>query len=127
MRSMPRQTCVVLGFCVAIALGAISTAIAANPDHVQQLKETRQCASCDLTEAALSGVQLEGANLAGANLSNADLYGANLRGANLAGAVLNGANLKLADLSGAVDADLTGADTDSRTVCPNGTQGPSCN
>jgi pentapeptide repeat protein len=125
MRSM--STRLVLFVCIAIALGAIATVIAANADQVQQLKDTHQCAACDLTDARLSGAQLEGADLSGANLSNADLYGANLRGANLAGAVLNGANLKLADLSGAVDADLTGAATDERTVCPNGNAGPSCN
>ena len=126
MRSMSRQTCVVLAFCAAIALGAIGTAIAANADQLQQLKETHKCASCDLTDAQLSGLQLQGADLSGANLSNATFYGTNLAGANLAGAVLNGANFRLANLGGALDADLSGAITDAGTVCPSGDPGP-CN
>ena len=114
-------------FCSVAALGAIGTAIAANPDQVQQLRDTKSCAGCDLTDAQLTGAQLDGADLSGANLSNAILYGANLSGANLAGAVLNGADLKLANLTGALDADLSGAQMDERTICPSGNAGPTCN
>lgn len=108
---------------VAVLIGV---AAAANPDQVQQLRDTKSCAGCDLTDAQLSGAQLQGADLSGANLSNANLYGANLNGANLAGAVFNGADLKLASLDGATDANLAGADTDTRTICPAGNAGP-CN
>jgi hypothetical protein len=126
MRSISPHARLIVFFCLA-ALGAIGTAIAANPDHVQQLRETKSCPGCDLTDAQLSGAQLAGSDLSGANFSNANLYGANLSGANLSGAVLNGADLKLANLTGAVDADLSGAQTDERTICPSGNAGPACN
>jgi len=116
-----------IGCLTAMLLAVlVSAAAAANPDQLQQLRETKSCAGCDLTDAQLSGAQLQGADLSGANLSNANLYGANLSGANLAGAVLNGVDLKLANLDGATDANLAGADTDTRTICPSGNAGP-CN
>ena len=116
-----------IGCFTALLLAAlVGVAAAANPDQVQQLRETKACAGCDLTDAQLSGAQLQGADLSGANLSNANLYGANLSGANLAGAVFSGADLKLANLDGAADANLAGADTDTRTICPAGNAGP-CN
>jgi len=52
MRSVPPVIRVALFAGFAIALGAIGTAVAANPDHVTQLLTTRQCPSCDLTDAS---------------------------------------------------------------------------
>ncbi|MDJ0618201.1 MAG: pentapeptide repeat-containing protein [Calothrix sp. MO_192.B10] len=69
---------------------------AGNPEHLKQLRETKQCQQCDLSGFNLSGVDLSFAVLVGANLS-----GANLRGANLKNADLTGTNLTKADLSGA--------------------------
>ena len=110
--------------CVWLMPGAAATA--ANPDHVDQLKGTHQCPSCDLSAAELNGLRLDNADLSGANLFGAQLYGASLRGANLASAIFQEANLRLANLSGAKDAVLTGAFTDARTICPDGANGP-CN
>lgn len=124
MKSFPRRSRLILGFCVAITLSVIGTALAANADHVEQLLRTNKCPLCDLSDAALGGKQLAGADLSGANLFNAVLYGANLRGANLAGAILSGTNLKMADLTGATAAAFAGAQTDERTICPNGLHGP---
>jgi len=114
----------ILFLFIAIALGAIGTAIAANADQVQQLLSTKKCSLCDLSDAQLGGKPLAGADLSGANLSNAVLYGTDLRGANLAGAVLNGANLKAANLTGAAGAAFAGTETDDRTICPSGNAGP---
>jgi uncharacterized protein YjbI with pentapeptide repeats len=70
----------------------------------------------DLSEAHLSGVQLERAELSGVQLRGADLSRAKLLLANLSGAVLqeadlSGADLLLANLSGAMllQANLSGA------------------
>lgn len=116
-----------LGFStILLSLGLSNTAQAANPNHVQQLLETRFCQGCDLRGADLRAAHLIGAdlrdadlsnaNLENANLEGADLTGANLEGANLAGtflnsAALNNANLAVADLSYAnlIQANLTGA------------------
>lgn len=97
---------------------------AENADQVKQLKETRQCAGCDLSNAKLSGLMAELANLERADLSGAVLYKARLRMARLKGASLSGANLTGADLRDARDANLSGATTDSTTVCPSGANGP---
>jgi uncharacterized protein YjbI with pentapeptide repeats len=71
-----------------MALGAAAPAFAANPEHVQQLLQTRECMRCDL-----SGADLSNAHLIGADLREANLVGANLQGSNLEGADLTGANL----------------------------------
>lgn len=81
---------------------------AGNPQHLKQLRETKQCAKCDLSGvdlkgadlsfAVLVGANLSGANLNGANLSNADLTGANLTGSDLSQANLNQAYLTNANL-----------------------------
>ncbi|MDY6783950.1 MAG: pentapeptide repeat-containing protein [Cyanobacteriota bacterium] len=73
-----------------------AAAFAANPAHLQRLRETNQCPNCDL-----SGANLEEANLFGANLINANLRGANLSGTNLGSANLTDANLSGANLSNA--------------------------
>lgn len=64
---------------------------AENIEHLNQLLQTKQCENCDLADAGLvminlQGANLRGANLVGANLSRADLTGADLRGANLTNA-----------------------------------------
>ena len=66
----------------------------------------------DLSKSRLSGANLTGANLTGANLTGAKLDVAYLTKATLVGAILKGADLAFADLSGAnlVTADLTLAD-----------------
>ncbi|MBW4582512.1 MAG: pentapeptide repeat-containing protein [Tildeniella nuda ZEHNDER 1965/U140] len=81
-------------------------------EQVQTLLATRQCSSCELSNAGLvyadlRGADLQRANLSRANLSRANLQGANLRGAILAGASLVGANLTGANLDGA---NLTATD-----------------
>jgi uncharacterized protein YjbI with pentapeptide repeats len=100
---------------LAMSLVTISfakPAKAENVEHVQQLLQTKQCPSCDLSQVGLvygnlSGADLSQADLSQANLSRANLSGANLSGASLAGATLVNANLSGTDLSGA---DLRGAD-----------------
>ena len=86
---------------ILIGFGAVLTSLcltlpvkAENPEHLKQLRETKQCQKCDLSGADLSGADLSFAVLVGANLS-----GANLKGANLSNADLSQANLKKADLS----------------------------
>jgi uncharacterized protein YjbI with pentapeptide repeats len=92
--------------------GITTTANAANPEHIRQLLQTKQCPNCDLSGAGLvmanlSGANLKGANLTGVNLSRANLSGADLRNANLTSAGLFGVNLSGAQLGGA---NLAGAD-----------------
>lgn len=106
-----------------IALMA-APATADNPDHVRQLRETRRCANCDLSNAQLGGVQVEMGVLRNANLRGAVLYKAVLRGTDFAGAVLTGANLSGADLTGARGINFSGATTDVETRCPDGSLGP---
>ena len=89
---------------------------------LDQLKSTKQCSACDLSNAPLAntnltGANLERANLLSANMSRANLTGANLSGANcmntsLPGASLVNTNLKSANLTGAnlSGANLYGAD-----------------
>ena len=80
---------------------------AENFNDLNQLLQTRQCESCDLSDAGLvmsnlKGANLRGANLVGADLSRADLTGADLSGANLSNASFFGANLSGVNLSGAI-------------------------
>lgn len=95
-----------------LAFGALAAAQQPAPtvaENAQKLKETRVCNKCDLR---------------GADLTAADLYGAQMKEANLTGAVFYEADLKMANLKGAIGANLTGATTDKRTVCPSGAAGP---
>jgi uncharacterized protein YjbI with pentapeptide repeats len=90
-----------------------------------------------LSGANLSGADLSRANLSEANLSEANLSEANLRGADLRGADLRGAKcsrlnidsarLHFAKCSGAIDLgqeQIDGADGNSETTLPDGTQHP---
>jgi hypothetical protein len=91
-----------LAMGVALLLGSWVSgpgAIAANPDHVTRLVETRTCPDCDLRGAELTGSYLRHANLRGANLAGARLNGADLRDAYLGQANLEGADLRNADLT----------------------------
>ena len=108
----------------ALAITALHTATAANPDHVATFRKTLACPGCDLSKEHFGNIQAPDAKLANANLREADLYGANLRGADLTGAILDGANLEMADLTGAIGAVLSAAQTDKRTTCPDGRVGP---
>jgi uncharacterized protein YjbI with pentapeptide repeats len=108
----------------AIAMASLVPALADNPEQVQQLRETRNCEGCNLAFASLDGVNAELGDLRGADLQGASLYGANLRGADLTGALFTDANLNGADLRNTKDANLSGAKTDERTQCPDGTRGP---
>jgi uncharacterized protein YjbI with pentapeptide repeats len=110
--------------CVTLLSFAAITLHAADTAQVEQLKNTRACSGCDLTDAQLGGLQLQRSDLTAANLSGAHLYMANLRNANLTGASLVGADLTAANLEGAKGADLSGATTSERTTCPNGKPGP---
>lgn len=80
----------------------------ANPEHLQQLLNTRICQKCDLSGADLSGVNLTGVDLSGANLTNANLSGTNLNGANLSDADLTNAKLTDTDLQNANLTNTTG-------------------
>jgi BTB/POZ domain-containing protein KCTD9 len=51
-----------------ISIAFATQARAANPEHVKQLLQTKQCKGCDLSNARLKGASLKGANLEGANL-----------------------------------------------------------
>lgn len=108
----------------AVFLCLLAVARAQNPDNVKQLKETRKCVACDLREAQLDGFNLELGDLRDSDLRLASLYTANLRGADLTGADLTGTNLSGANLEHTKGANLTGAVTNERTTCPNGSKGP---
>ena len=62
-----------------------NSASAFDPAHLQQLKNTGKCATCDLGGADLSGTDLGGTNLSGAKLISANLKYADLEGTNLSG------------------------------------------
>lgn len=95
------------GFGAAVILIVTATAaVAANPEHLQQLKQTRSCPHCDLSHSDLRTSELKNADLNHANLSHANLSGMNLSnttlsGANLTATNLTAANLKRANLKGA--------------------------
>ena len=74
-----------------------SSASAFDPDDLQKLKDSNECAECNLEGADLEDADLEGAILEGANL-----IGANLAGANLSAALLKGADLKGARTNGSI-------------------------
>jgi uncharacterized protein YjbI with pentapeptide repeats len=111
-------------FAAFIVVASLIPLGADNPDHVRQLRETRECRGCNLAFASLDGVNVELGDLREADLQGASLYRANLRGADLTGALLTDADLTGADLRDAKGADLAAAKTDPRTYCPNGTTGP---
>ena len=119
--------------------------IAFNNAQLQTLLATKQCNSCDLSNANLwgaelaPGAQLNWANLSGANLSQAKLdsaqiYNANLTNANLSNAFMRSADLSYSNLTGANlsgtqlnNADLSFATwTDGITKCKSGSRG-TCN
>lgn len=85
--------------------------LAADPDDVRQLLQTNACEGCDLSDAALSGLDLSEADLRRANLQGANLSYVTLTRANLQGANLQEAKLGNADLRGAMlrEADLSNA------------------
>ena len=124
---------------VAVLAAPFQSLRAENLEHVKQVRETGQCAACDLSSANLSGLVSPEADLRNADLNYAVLYkarlnkanlnGATLKGANLSGADLTGANLTGADFSGAnlrgsIGARLAKATTDVTTTCPDGANGP---
>ena len=99
------------------------SAIAGNPELMRQLKQTKSCASCDLSGGNFKWANVYGAELGGAaNLVDANLEGANLRGANLKRANMGWSSLYGANLLGAqIDgADLAGV-TFCKTIMPDGT------
>lgn len=78
---------------------------------------------CDLSNADMSGVLLDGADLAGTNLTKANLNGVNLAEANLQGATLTGINLSAAFFNATnlsddtlTGLDLAGADFDNTNL-----------
>lgn len=90
---------------------------------IEQLRNTRICQGCDLSNADLKGLDLSNVDLSGAKLGNADLSGANLTNANLSGADLyltkfSNANLKGVNFSGAnvKGAAFAGADLSGSTL-----------
>ena len=123
-RSFLRATQVILMSSVLVTGPFLGTARASDPAHVAQLVATRSCANCDLSGEDLSGFVLAKSDLSGADLSTAKLYKADLSGANLKNTIFTAANLSGANLTGATDANLTGATTDAKTICVDGTAGP---
>ena len=124
---------------IAVLAAPFQPLRAENLEHVQLLRETGKCPSCDLSSANLAGLVSPEADLRNADLNyavlykvrlaKADLNGASLKGANLSGADLTGANLTGADFSGAnlrgsIGARLAKATTDTTTTCPGGENGP---
>ena len=120
---------ITLSTAVFTAIVGLSTPVhAADADHVQRLLDTRSCASCDLSNADLRGLDLSHTNLTGANLSRANLSQTNLSYANLTGANLyqtnfqqtnlTVANLRNANLTGATleGANLSAANLDQATL-----------
>lgn len=122
-------------FAIALTLGVTvgSSALAADPKHVAQLKQVNSCEGCDLSGADLSGLiliraNLRNANLQGANLRNtslllSNLENANLENANFTAAYLYGSNLEntqltSTDFTQAVlrSAKLQGADVCTATL-----------
>jgi uncharacterized protein YjbI with pentapeptide repeats len=94
MTKLFKRVSYLLTGCLATFAITASSAVAANPEQVQELITTGQCPGCDLT-----GADLTGAHLIGADLRNANLTGANLTSANLEGADLTGANLTRTNLT----------------------------
>jgi uncharacterized protein YjbI with pentapeptide repeats len=115
-------------FLFLASLTLTTPTYAANPEHIKQLLETKQCKGCDLTNAKLKGASLEGANLEGANLEgvylykaylvNANLSGANVRSADLGDVNMKGINLSGADLSktNLKGNDMTGANLENANL-----------
>lgn len=87
----------------------VETAIA---DPVSQLRETRACPECELSNANLFEAKLNGANLSLAKMRAANFQKANLIGANLVGAYLKDASFQDANLRWAnfTNADLENVD-----------------
>ncbi len=107
----------------------VNPASAANPDHLNQLRQTGICIGCDLQGADLKKADLRGVNLNQANLQKADLREANMMAASLRGADLRQANLTdatvlVVDMTNAnlKDATLDGVSPDNVTLC--NTTGP---
>ncbi len=100
-----------IGICVAHAF---------DPAHLEQLRTTKACEKCDLTNADLSKTDLRGAKLMEARLN-----GANLSGANLSGAQLYFSDLRAATITGAKfgNAQLTNAIWVDGRLCAHGSLG----
>ncbi len=107
---------------IVIAGGATALLWAADSGHIKQVRETGICQRCDLRDGDLGG--LKASDLRDSDLRGARLYKALLQGADMTGALLAFADLKGADLTGAQGVNFSGAETDERTTCPNGTAGP---
>ena len=109
----------VIRFCLVLLLGYALVVLLNLPTiNIGLLKFRGVCRSCDLTNANLEAMDLQGADLysailIGANLSNADLSGADLRKAFLKGSDLSNANLEGANLEGA---NLSNAIWDENTI-----------
>jgi uncharacterized protein YjbI with pentapeptide repeats len=109
---MPTQNLLAASLLTGLGLSAVifslspQAALAYNPAHLTQLRQTKSCPGCDLSYANLSGQKLTGADLTGANLSAANLRQVNLSQAKLVGANLNHTDLAKANLT---QANLTQA------------------
>lgn len=93
-----------------------------DPAQLAQLRATGKCVNCDLRDAEIGGVTAT--DLRNSDLRGAMLYKAILKNADLTGALFAQADLKGADLRDARGANLEGAITDERTICPSGWHGP---
>lgn len=122
MLSSPRLFAAAL--FASLLAGSALHATPATPEDEARLRQTGSCPGCNLVGANLSGLTAELGDLTNADFTEANLYMATLNGADLTGANLNGADLSGARLQYTKGADLSGAKTDSRTQCPDGTPGP---
>lgn len=112
------------GLCVLLWIATAVPASSFTPDNEALVKETGSCPGCDLRFANLTGLVAREGNLTNADLAGATLYMATLIDADLTGAALQDADLSAAILTGAKGVSFAGAITDSRTQCPDGSQGP---
>lgn len=120
MNKIFRRIALSLVLAVAVFFGSLplanSPSYAFNPEELQELRDSKSCYSCDLSDANLEGVDLRDASLFEANLSRANLSNADLSYARLFKANLSKANLTDANLEGVRLYDAT---YDRNTVWPD--------
>ena len=93
--------CVMKRLLAAVAVVTMlvgSSALAFDPADLKKLRETNECASCDLSQADLFNDELTNANLIGADLTGTNLSSANLSYTDLTYANLSGTDLSFIDL-----------------------------
>lgn len=112
------------GLAVGVLTAGLGATTLDNPEDVKQLKATKTCTGCNFQDAQLPAVNVENGNVRNSDFRGAHLYRAIFRGADLTNAQFAGADLNAADLRAARGANLSGATTTARTICPDGSAGP---